>query len=91
VEANYSLTQLPLSLSSPINLNEQLTRFTIATPVNSSPNSTPIKNNILNCLCPYDCSSSNRNDEQPSLTVFEKLTNRVNDKRKSEIHIFHSN
>jgi hypothetical protein len=87
VEANYSLTQLPLSLPSPIDLNEQLTRLTIATPVNSSPNSIPIKNNILNCLCPYDCSSSNRNDEQPS------LTNRVNDKqkRKSEIYIFHSN
>lgn len=86
MEANYSAT---LSSPPPINLNEQLTRFTIATPVNSSPKSIPIKNNIFNCLCPYDCSSSDRNDESPPLTPFEKFN--TNDKQNSEIHIFHSN
>ncbi|CAF1443519.1 unnamed protein product [Rotaria sp. Silwood1] len=76
LEENYSKTQLPIQFHSSLNLNEQLTRLTISTPVNSSVKSISIKNNFLNYLCSYDCLSLNRNDKQ---------------KQKSEIHIFHSN
>jgi hypothetical protein len=64
----------------PINLDEQLTRFTIATPVNSAPYRAPIKNHIFNCICPYDCLSSS-DDGKP-------LDSKS--KQNSETHIFHS-
>ncbi|CAF1506952.1 unnamed protein product [Adineta steineri] len=85
LEANYSVKQLSILPPLPLNLNEQLTRFTIATPVSSSPNSISTKNTIFNCLCPYGCLSSRRDDKQ---SFFEKP---INDKEKSEIYIFHSN
>ncbi|CAF3735909.1 unnamed protein product [Rotaria sordida] len=55
LETNYSIKQLPTILSSSsLNLNEQLTRLTISTPINSSLKSILMKNIFLNCLCPYD-------------------------------------